>query len=199
MFSGIIEERAVIDSVSQSGGGARVVVRSGLDHSETQLGDSIAVNGVCLTVVEKNDALLSFDAVNETIKRTNLKSVRSGSFVNLERSLRVGERVHGHFVFGHVDGVVKLLSSIQDGSSIRLSFDLPMEFRPYIVTKGSVSISGVSLTVGEVSGGSFSVYIIPHTAAETTLGALTIGEEANLEVDMLARYVLGARTERGEK
>ncbi len=189
MFAGIIEEAALVKSIQTTPTDARITIQSSLDHSSTKLGDSISVNGVCLTVVENVGGALSFEAVNETLKRTNLRFLKVGSKVNLERSLLVGERVHGHFVFGHVDGVVKLLSRMQDGASIRLSFDLPSDLRPFITTKGSITISGVSLTIGEVTSSSFSVYVIPHTAAVTILGSIELGDEVNVEVDMLARYV----------
>ena len=192
MFSGIIEEAAEVSAMSVENGAARITIKSRLDHAETNLGDSIAINGVCLTVVEKRDGMLSFDAVAETLRRSTLGTLKPGARVKLERSLQVNARLHGHFVFGHVDATARLLARSTDGNSDRLTFELPKDYRGYVVPKGSVSLSGISLTVGEVTEDAFSVYIEPHTAEVTTLGDLKIGERVNFEVDMLARYVFSA-------
>jgi riboflavin synthase len=150
---------------------------------------------VCLTVVEHDGrGRLSFDLASETLRRSTLGLRKAGDRVNLERSLALGDRLHGHFVFGHVDARIKLLARRSEGTCDRLVWSLPVELQHLVVAKGSVSLSGVSLTVGEVEAGSFSVYIIPHTAALTTLHGLAVGDEANFEVDMLARYVNAALT-----
>lgn len=189
MFSGIVEESAKVAEFSKLDGLARLTVRSGLDHSKTKLGDSILINGVCLTVVKKDGAELTFELALETLRRTTMGDIKAGDIVNLERSLALGDRLHGHFVFGHVDSTAKLLSREPDGGCERLTFSLPEEYRSCVVTKGSISLSGVSLTVGETGSDRFCVYIVPHTAEVTILSSLKPGDRVNIEVDMLARYV----------
>ena len=192
MFAGIIEEAAEIVSFERNSTSCRLVVQSGLDHSHTSVGDSVAISGVCLTVVARDGGKLSFDLAEETLRRTTLGTLGKGSRVNLERSLRVGDRIAGHFVFGHVDATMTLAQRVDELGSTKLTFEFDPAFRAYFATKGSVSINGVSLTVGPVEADRFSVYIIPHTAQVTTLGAMKVGDKANLEVDMLARYVVEA-------
>jgi riboflavin synthase len=193
MFSGIIEELAVLEEFSES----QLVVSSRLDHAKTAAGDSIALNGCCLTVVQKKltdkkSTQLSFDVSPETKRRTTIGSLAAGDKINLERSLVVGERLHGHFVMGHVDTVVSLKEKKTEGNSLKLIWALPADYAKFIAEKGSVSLSGVSLTVGEVGKDFFNVYIIPHTAEVTTLGAMKAGDLSNLEIDIFARYVLKA-------
>lgn len=192
MFSGIVEESATTVSLQEVAGVMRLVVQSGLDHSLTREGDSICIDGVCLTVVERRNSELHFELAPETLRRSTLGRLVAGARVHLERSLQVGDRVHGHFVFGHVDGITHLRSRVADGECIRLEWELSKELRAYVAPKGSVSLSGTSLTVGEVTGDAFSVYIIPHTAEVTRLSTLSVGDAVNLEVDMLARYVVHA-------
>jgi riboflavin synthase len=134
-------------------------------------------------------ALLSFDAAPETLRKTTLGTLVAEDRVNLERSMRSGDRIHGHFVSGHVDARVALLDRSPDGNSIMLTWELPEALRPYVATKGSIALAGVSLTVGEVTEKTFGVYIIPHTADVTTLASKTVGQAVNVEIDMLARYV----------
>lgn len=189
MFSGIVEESASVVDFTMLDGLAKLTVQSELDHSRTKLGDSILINGVCLTVVKKEALELTFELALETLRRTTLGKLRKGDRVNLERSLALGDRLHGHFVFGHVDSVASLVSREPDGTCERLSFTMPKDFKNCVVTKGSISISGVSLTVGETSPDKFCVYIVPHTAEVTILSRLKPGDEVNIEVDMLARYV----------
>ncbi|MCB0317698.1 MAG: riboflavin synthase [Bdellovibrionales bacterium] len=191
MFAGIIEESAKVVELTPVGDGAKLVLQSSLDHSETRIGDSIAVDGVCLTVIEKTDAKLTFDLAAETLRRSTLGALSAGSTVNLERSLVLGSRVHGHFVFGHVDTTAEIMNKSPEGNSIKLTLKLrDIEYIDSIVSKGSVSVSGVSLTVGEVFSDSFTVYIIPHTEEVTTLLSKQIGDNFNIEIDMLARYVM---------
>lgn len=189
MFSGIIEEAAVVRSLDRGSDPLRLVVTSSLDQSDTKVGDSVAIDGVCLTVVEHRGNELHFQLLEETMRRSALGALGAGDRVNLERSLRVGGRLHGHFVFGHVDATSRLVARTPDGSCDRYAFALPTSCRGFVVAKGSIAISGISLTVGEVSESEFSVYIIPHTASVTNLGALRPGDTVNIEIDMLARYV----------
>jgi riboflavin synthase len=189
MFSGIVEEKAQVLRVEKKTGSCRIVVDSRIDHQETKIGDSIAVDGVCLTVVWKDSGELHFDVSQETLRKSTLADLQDGGKVNLERSLVVGGRVHGHFVFGHVDTTARLISRTEEGDSIKMTWSLPQEIRKYIAPKGSVALAGVSLTVGEVDLKVFSVYLIPHTLKATTLSDIKIGQKVNIEVDMLARYV----------
>jgi riboflavin synthase len=192
MFTGIVEEVARVESLVSSGSGKRLSIRSALDHADTSLGDSICISGVCLTVVAKNGPVLAFDLAEETLRRTILGRLSSGSGVNLERSLKPTSRNSGHFVFGHVDGSLKLVARKAEAGSECFTWGFDPKFRAYLCEKGSVSISGVSLTVGQVRNDNFDVYLIPHTLAVTTLGEMRVGDEANLELDMLARYVVNA-------
>lgn len=188
MFSGIIEELAAVVE-APVGGNMQLSVLSKLDHSKTRIGDSIAVNGVCLTVVAK-DSALHFDLTEETLRKTTLGKLSPRQSVNIERSIAIGDRLHGHFVAGHVDQVVRLIEKRTEQGGFKLIFQrsLPQKIE-LLAPKGSVALDGVSLTVGEVLDDNFSVYIIPHTAASTTLGMLEAGGEVNLEYDILARYV----------
>ncbi len=189
MFSGIVEEIAAVVAFRRLPQGGLLTVESGLDHSDAKVGDSIAIDGVCLTLVEKAGRRLSFDVSEESLRRSTLKKASAGRQVNLERSLRLGDRIHGHLVYGHVDAVITLQSRRGEGEGLRLEWSLPSELRRFVVQKGSVAIAGVSLTVGELKQNSFSVYTVPHTLAVTTLDKMGIGDEANIEVDMLGRYV----------
>lgn len=184
MFSGIVEEQARILVAK----GGQLTVESKLDHQFTTVGDSVCINGVCLTVVKVLRGELSFDLAPETVRCSNLGELKVGDRVNLERSLKVGDRISGHFVFGHVDAVLTVVERREDGNSIEIWFVLPEEFRRYVVPKGSVTLSGVSLTVGAVKPDRFCVWLVPHTSSVTSLGVLGIGDRANFEVDMLARY-----------
>ena len=189
MFSGVVEETATVRRVDGNSSLKTFCIESRLDHSKTRIGDSIAIDGVCLTVTAINSSLLSFDASSETIRRSTLAFLKPGDRVNLERSLVLGERIHGHIVSGHVDSVITLISRRKDGECDRLEWRYDPQYKSLIVEKGSVSVAGISLTVGEVTASTFSVYIIPHTMSVTTLASMKTGQRANLEVDMLARYV----------
>jgi riboflavin synthase len=182
MFTGIVEERGeVLNQVSQEGG--RLVVRAAL-ASDLGVGDSVAVNGCCLTVVARGDAWWEAQAVAETLARTSLGDLVPGSPVNLERPVRPVDRLGGHLVQGHVDAAVPVLAPAPD-----LVVRLPPELARYVVEKGSVAVDGVSLTVVEVGEDRFRVAVIPHTQEVTTLGRRNAGERVNLEVDLLAKYV----------
>ncbi len=192
MFSGIVESLGEVLEFNPTKAPARLVLKTKIefDTNDLKIGDSVCVSGVCLTVVRREPGLLAFDLVAETVRCSIFQAIGAGSRVNLERSLKVGDRLNGHFVFGHVDSVTRLTAREDDQNCLKLVFELPKALRAYIVPKGSISISGVSLTVGEVSPERFCVYIIPHTAEVTTLGALQAEDLVNLEIDMLARYVL---------
>jgi riboflavin synthase len=188
MFTGLIEELGRVEWLRRGEGGAQLAVRAPGISQGVKLGDSIAVNGCCLTVTLAQDGILVFDLLEETLRKTNLGALKPGSVVNLERSLAVGSRLGGHFVQGHVDTTIALLCFEKHGADLRLDFEMPPEFAGYIAYKGSVAINGTSLTIAEVREDSFTLWIIPHTASATNLGALQAGEFVNLECDMLAKY-----------
>lgn len=189
MFSGIIADIGSIKEASDRDGGLRLVIAtSALDLSDVRLGDSIAVNGVCLTVIEHNESVFTVDVSRETLNCTSgLEAI--GSPVNLEKALRLDDRLGGHLVSGHVDGVGEVAEFKDIGESWKLDVRAPQALAKYIAVKGSITINGVSLTVNQVRGRRFSVNLIPHTLLMTTLKALGKGSKVNLEVDLLARYV----------
>ncbi len=190
MFTGIILAIGSIASMQAKGGDVRIKINAGkLPIQEAQLGDSIAVNGVCLTAVELGDNFFCADVSNETLSRTTLHHAGVGSAVNLELALTPTTRLGGHIVSGHVDGMGTVIEKNNDGRSIRFRFQAPSELAKYIAEKGSICINGISLTVNEVDGAIFSVNIVPHTLKETTLGQTETGDKVNLEVDLLARYM----------
>jgi riboflavin synthase len=193
MFTGIVEEVGTVVAASPS----RLEVAADLE--ELSLGESIAVNGVCLTVAGGGDRAFVANISEETARRTSLGDLSSGQPVNLERAMSSGGRFGGHIVQGHVDGVGKVKQVEELAGSVEMSFDLPAELERYLVVKGSVTVEGVSLTVANLGKGEFSVSLIPHTLASTTLGSRKPGDRVNLEVDVLAKYVerlLGAQVRR---
>lgn len=190
MFTGIISAIGLITAIEHKGGDCRLTINTGkLSLSDTQLGDSIAVNGVCLTAIELGKQHFCADVSNETLSRTSLKTAVVGTKVNLELALTPTTRLGGHIVSGHVDGLGKLIELKPDARSWRLSFKVPDELAKYIAEKGSITINGISLTVNTVNGALFSVNIVPHTLKETTLADIKVGNQVNLEVDLLARYL----------
>jgi len=190
MFTGIILAVGKITQIEQKSGDVRLSIDTGkLSLKEANLGDSIAVNGICLTAVELGDNRFVADVSNETLARTNLKSAATGTAVNLELALTPQTRMGGHIVSGHVDGLAVLVEQKPDGRSIRFKFKAPDSLAKYIAEKGSICINGISLTINKVEGAEFSVNIVPHTLKETTLGAINVGDSINLEVDLLARYM----------
>jgi len=190
MFTGIILAIGKITQIEQKSGDVRLSIDTGkLSLKEANLGDSIAVNGICLTAVELGDNSFVADVSNETLARTNLKSAATGTAVNLELALTPQTRMGGHIVSGHVDGLATLVEQKPDGRSIRFKFKAPDSLAKYIAEKGSICINGISLTINNVEGAEFSVNIVPHTLKETTLGAINVGDSINLEVDLLARYM----------
>jgi riboflavin synthase len=189
VFTGLVREVGTIVSVEGGAGGVRMQVESPATASGAAVGDSIAVSGVCLTVVAVDDARLSFDAVPETLARTSLGHLATGSRVNLEPALRAGDPLGGHYVQGHVDGVGAVREVADEGEGRRIWFDAPPELLRYVVEKGSIAVEGTSLTVAALDDVGFAVALIPHTLAETTLGELSPGDAVNLEADVLAKYV----------
>jgi riboflavin synthase len=189
VFTGIIRERGRVSGVERGESAIRLRLEAPQTAGQTAIGDSVAVNGVCLTAVAVENGTLAFDAVPETLRRSSLGRLGTGDEVNLEPALRVGEALGGHYVQGHVDGIGHVRSVAADGDDVVLWVDTPPQLLRYLVEKGSVSVEGVSLTVAGVDGSGFSVALIPHTLAETTLDALTPGDPVNLEVDVLAKYV----------
>jgi len=189
MFTGIIKARGTVTAIERRGGDARLTVRStGLPWSEYELGESIAVNGVCLTAVAFHDDGFDTDVSVETLDVTALGKLGVGSEVNLEPSISLGERLGGHLVSGHVDCTGTVTSRVADARSIRLVIRIPEEYARYVARKGSVCVDGVSLTINEVSVNSFEVNIIPHTAEVTITNTYASGTIVNVEVDLLARY-----------
>lgn len=188
MFTGLVTDIGRICSI-ESDSDFRIKIETGIPVTDVGIGASIACSGICLTVVELGEKWFAVDASKETSSKTTLGHWTVGRSVNLERSLRVGDQIGGHFVFGHVDGVAQITKRHPDGESLRFSIQTTWELAPFFASKGSVTLDGVALTVNEIEGNSFGVNIIPHTAKSTTFGQLTAGDQVNLEVDMLARYV----------
>ena len=196
MFTGIVEELGAVLERSQD----RITVSCRTVLADTEVGSSIAVNGICLTVVDRGPGNLGFDLSEETIRRTGLARLSPGDPVNLERPVTLATRLGGHLVQGHVDGVGEVVGVEADPTGgVWLTIRPPAELLRYLVEKGSVSVDGVSLTVAGLDGDAFSVALIPHTLAATTLGTTRMGESVNLEVDVLAKYVERLLTSTGER
>lgn len=189
MFTGIIKAVGEIDSIREQGGDVRLKVSGDLPWGDFERGESIAVNGACLTATDLSEHGFETDVSRETLRVTALGDLRAGSPVNLEPSLALGERLGGHLVSGHVDCIGTIISSQEDARSWRFDVELPSDYARYIARKGSVTIDGTSLTINDVSGNRFSVNIIPHTAANTLFGGYSPGTRVNIEVDMLMRYL----------
>ena len=190
MFTGIIQAVGQIASLHQQGGDMRVGIHCGsLPMADVKLGDSIAVSGVCLTVIEKTAHGFHADVSGETLKRTIMGTLAVNDAVNLEKALTLQTRLGGHLVSGHVDGVGRITARREDSRSVQFSVQVPDELARYIATKGSVCVDGVSLTVNAVDGAVFELNIVPHTLAETTLRNGQAGQQVNLEVDLVARYL----------
>jgi riboflavin synthase len=187
VFTGLVEKTGTLRDFTDTPEGRRL--RIATPELEVALGDSVAVNGCCLTVAEILPDALRFDLLGETLARTNLGDLVPGSRVNLERALAANARLGGHFVQGHIDDTVRVLAVREQGPDLGLEFELPAKFACYVISKGSITISGVSLTVATLEADRFGVWIIPHTRAETNLGDLRVGDRVNLEFDVLAKYV----------
>ncbi|MDR2463814.1 MAG: riboflavin synthase [Verrucomicrobiales bacterium] len=189
MFSGIVEETGVLKNIRRGAGAVtRLTVSVARTAAGLRPGDSVANNGCCLTVTDLNGSDLHFDLLEETLRATNLGALRVGALVNIERSLRVGDRIGGHFVTGHVDCTAVITKWGQVGADYELEMAAPDGLEKYLVPKGCVAIDGISLTVGAVSGNRFNVWIIPHTLAVTALRDRKVGDRLNIEFDMLAKY-----------
>jgi len=196
VFTGIVRELGRVESLNGESAGIRLRVAAPVTASSTAAGDSVAVNGVCLTAVDVEGGVLAFDAVPETLSRSSLSRLVEGGSVNIEPAVRAGEPLGGHIVQGHVDGVGSVLRLEPEGEGARLTIEAPPVLLRYVVEKGSVTVEGVSLTIAALAPDSFEIALVPHTLRATTLGSLGPGDAVNLEVDVLAKYVerlLGAR------
>lgn len=189
MFTGIIESVGRVAAVDVVGGDRRLAIDVGdLDIADVKAGDSIAVNGVCLTAIALDAGRFSADVSVETLTCTTLAELAVGARVNLEKALRLADRLGGHLVAGHVDGIGEVIAVTPDARSLRWTFAVPGPLARYIAAKGSIAVNGVSLTVNEVDGRRFGVNLIPHTMQRTTFGDLAVGSRVNIEVDLMARY-----------
>ena len=193
MFSGIVEETGTIRKVEKKKNLYVITIRATRAARGTKIGDSISVDGICLTVTKKQGREMTFDLMKETLDKTTFRYARPGRTVNLERSLKVGDRIGGHFVTGHIDGTGVFKKRVSIPNYIEWRIAVEPRLARYIIPKGSVTIDGVSLTVGEVKKKYFSVYLIPHTLEVTTFGKKRVGEIVNIETDVLAKYILWDR------
>lgn len=189
MFTGLIEEIGTVEAIHWSGNSAEIRIKAKAVLEEVKIGDSIATNGICLTVTRFGRDGFSVDAMSETMKRTNLSLLRPGSPVNLERALRVGDRLGGHMVSGHIDGTGRIRTFREEYNAVWVEVEAEPALLRYIVEKGSIAIDGISLTVAAVDPSSFHVSIIPHTKGETTLLGKAVGDAVNLECDMVGKYI----------
>jgi riboflavin synthase len=189
MFTGIVENKGKVLKVDHRGEMKRLTLDVPFDLTEMQLGDSININGVCLTVVEKRDRTISVDLSPESLQRTTLARVKEADQVNLERALRLSDRLGGHIVTGHIDGIGTIIERRIDGNSLYLKVRIPQTVTPYVVQKGSIAIDGISLTVNEFREDWIRLTLIPYTLEKTTLIEKKVGEEVNVEADVLGKYV----------
>lgn len=189
MFTGLIEEVGSVLQIDTTQGGAQLQIVSPFVAAGIHVGDSVAVNGCCLTVTSHHEKQLTFDLLGETLDRTNLKALRRGSRVNLERALAANARLGGHFVQGHVDCTARILALEKKGADHRLEVELPAAFAHYIAEKGSITVNGISLTVAELSGEGFIAWIVSHTLSRTNLGTARADDLVNLEFDLIAKYI----------
>ena len=189
MFTGLVETMGEIVQLIDESPGKRLRIRSEMIASDAAMGDSVCINGCCLTVIALDGDVLDFEAGEETLSRTNLGQLDEGDRVNLERSLAVGSRLGGHYVSGHIDALGELIERTEDPPWANLRFRLPRHLASQVASKGSIAIDGISLTVVDADEDSFSVALIPHTLSVTTLGQRGIGDQVNLETDILAKYV----------
>ena len=198
MFAGIVEEMGAVKSLEKTLSGTRLTILAKTVMDDLPIGASISVNGACLTVVKRDDKEFTVDVSPETMGVTNLGKLSAGSPANLERAMKLNERIGGHLVAGHVDGIGIIRARHQEGNGTVLTIETPPEILRYCISKGSITVDGVSLTINEIAGRSFSVMIIPHTAKVTTLGIKQIGDTVNLESDLIGKYVERLLQERGQ-
>lgn len=189
MFTGIVEEMGVVSALVRDGAGARLTVAASMVLDGAAIGDSICVNGVCLTVVDLDRVSFSADVAIETMRVTNLGELKAGDRVNLERALRLSSRLGGHLVTGHVDAIGRIRGKQREGAGWRITIDAPERALRYIIKKGSIAVDGISLTVADMDNSGFAVAVIPHTADVTTLGVKSVGSTVNLETDIIGKYV----------
>lgn len=197
MFTGIVEGQAVVANVSDIDQGIRLHFKTDIDLSTSKIGDSIALDGVCLTAIEIDTGSFIVEASHETLRCTTMGRLKQGSIVNLERALAANSRLDGHFVQGHVDSTTTLISLTEQGDATDLLFSLPKALADYVVEKGSITIDGVSLTVNTVSDEDFGVTIIPHTSTVTTITDKRPGDQVNLETDIVGKYIVRMLRKRG--
>ncbi|MFC1621683.1 riboflavin synthase [Candidatus Omnitrophota bacterium] len=189
MFTGIIEEIGSITGINKTASGACLKIKGTLVSSDAKLGDSIAINGVCLSVTDIKGTVLNFDVIYETLKRTTLGQLKINDAVNLERSLKLDSRIGGHFVSGHVDYKGKIVDIIKGSEGTGFKISILSEFSRFVAEKGSITIDGISLTIASLTSDSFIVYLIPHTLKNTTLGRKRKSTPVNIELDLLAKYL----------
>ncbi len=199
MFTGLIEGKGKLVRIERRGEGERFTIEFPSHLTEMQLGDSISINGACLTIVEKSGQRVKFDLSEETIKRSALGELREGGEVNLERALRLSDRLGGHFVTGHIDGIGKITENRKERDFVNLRVRVPENILKYIVPKGSIAIDGISLTVNEVRGQEILLTLIPYTLVKTTLMDKREGDPVNLEADLLGKYVERLISSKNEK
>lgn len=189
MFTGLVAELGTVQKLAQQGESYHLTVAAAKVLQNLKIGDSVAVNGACLTVVSMDDTAFTADVMPETVRLTNIGSLHAGDRVNLERTLRLCDGLDGHIVSGHVEGLGVIASRRPEGIAMVVTINTPPELLKYIIKKGSIAIDGISLTVMQVTESSFSVSLIPHTAKETTLGFKDVGDSVNLETDIIGKYV----------
>ncbi len=198
MFTGIVQEVGEIEAVVPAENGARIVIRMPQLAGDVGMGDSVSVNGTCLTAVELGSERIAFEAMGETLACTTTGALVAGSLVNLEPALRPTDRMGGHVVQGHVDAVGAISAMREDGIATVLTISAPPAITRYVVEKGSIAVNGVSLTVSHVISEGFEIWLIPHTCEVTTLGSLKVGDRVNLEADIYAKYVEKFAADRGD-
>lgn len=189
MFTGLIEDTGEIRGIGKKGNSFQISIGSHLDLTTSDIGASISVEGVCLTVVTIEKNSFTVDVSPETLERTTLREKKRGNLVNLERALRLSDRLGGHLVTGHIDGIGTINEIAKKENSLVITMSIPPEIARYLVVKGSVGVDGISLTINEVQGATFSVSIIPHTAQVTTIGKKRVGDKVNIETDIIGKYV----------
>lgn len=198
MFTGLIEDLGIVRQLQNGSNSGLITVATGLPMAEIRLGESIAVNGVCLTVTHFGGGNFSADVSPESLSRSTLGELKPGNKVNLERALRLSDRLGGHFVSGHVDGVGEVIERFQDRNAVRFTIRMPKTLSPYLVEKGSVAIDGISLTVNKVLDDTFSLAVIPLSLSKTTLQDIRVGSRVNIETDILGKYVERLLKNRGD-